>query len=129
VTFVIIDGLVITVASVGDSRCVLEAEGSIYHLSSDHRFDASKEEVDRVTESGGDVGRLNVVGGAEIGPLRCWPGGLCLSRSIGDQDVGQFIVPVPLVKQVKVYPVQFFTSASQEIYLICFDFYVFSFLL
>ncbi|XP_034597411.1 probable protein phosphatase 2C 15 isoform X2 [Setaria viridis] len=66
VTFVIIDGLVITVASVGDSRCVLEAEGSIYHLSSDHRFDASKEEVDRVTESGGDVGRLNVVGGAEL---------------------------------------------------------------
>jgi serine/threonine protein phosphatase PrpC len=58
--------------------------------------------VDRVTESGGDVGRLNVVGGAEIGPLRCWPGGLCLSRSIGDQDVGQFIVPVPLVKQVKL---------------------------
>jgi serine/threonine protein phosphatase PrpC len=44
VTFVIIDGLVITVASVGDSRCVLQAEGSIYHLSSDHRFDASKEE-------------------------------------------------------------------------------------
>jgi serine/threonine protein phosphatase PrpC len=44
VTFVIIDGLFITVASVGDSRCVLEAEGSIYHLSADHRFDASKEE-------------------------------------------------------------------------------------
>ncbi|KAF0932101.1 hypothetical protein E2562_008638 [Oryza meyeriana var. granulata] len=102
VTFVIIDGLVITVASVGDSRCVLEAEGSIYHLSADHRFDASKEEVDRVTESGGDVGRLNVVGGAEIGPLRCWPGGLCLSRSIGDQDVGEFIVPVPYVKQIKL---------------------------
>jgi serine/threonine protein phosphatase PrpC len=44
VTFVIIDGLIITVASVGDSRCVLEAEGSIYHLSSDHRFDENKEE-------------------------------------------------------------------------------------
>ena len=43
-TFVIIDGLVVTVASVGDSRCVLEAEGSIYQLSSGHRFDASKEE-------------------------------------------------------------------------------------
>jgi hypothetical protein len=40
----------------------------------------------------------------QIGPLRCWPGGLCLSRSIGDQDVGEFIVPVPLVKQVKVCP-------------------------
>lgn len=38
----------------------------------------------------------------QIGPLRCWPGGLCLSRSIGDMDVGEFIVPVPYVKQVKV---------------------------
>lgn len=34
--------------------------------------------------------------------MRCWPGGLCLSRSIGDVDVGEFIVPVPYVKQVKV---------------------------
>ncbi|XP_052153051.1 LOW QUALITY PROTEIN: probable protein phosphatase 2C 40 [Oryza glaberrima] len=102
VTFVIIDGYVVTVASVGDSRCVLEAEGTIYHLSADHRFDASEEEVGRVTECGGEVGRLNVVGGAEIGPLRCWPGGLCLSRSIGDQDVGEFIIPVPYVKQIKL---------------------------
>ncbi|KAK1305405.1 putative protein phosphatase 2C 15 [Acorus calamus] len=38
----------------------------------------------------------------KIGPLRCWPGGLCLSRSIGDMDVGEFIVPVPYVKQVKL---------------------------
>ena len=44
VTLVIIDGSVVTVASVGDSRCVLEAEGSIYYLSADHRFDASEEE-------------------------------------------------------------------------------------
>ncbi|KAL6838345.1 hypothetical protein ACP4OV_031849 [Aristida adscensionis] len=102
VTLVIIDGSVITVASVGDSRCVLEAEGAIYYLSADHRFDASEEEVGRVTECGGEVGRLNVVGGAEIGPLRCWPGGLCLSRSIGDQDVGEFIIPVPHVKQMKL---------------------------
>lgn len=39
---------------------------------------------------------------AQVGPLRCWPGGLCLSRSIGDTDVGEFIVPIPHVKQVKV---------------------------
>lgn len=103
VTFVIIDGWVVTVASVGDSRCILEsAEGSIYCLSADHRLDVNTEEVERVTASGGEVGRLNVAGGAEIGPLRCWPGGLCLSRSIGDMDVGEFIVPIPHVKQVKL---------------------------
>lgn len=102
VTLVIIDGSVVTAASVGDSRCVLEADGSIYYLSADHRFDACGEEVGRVTECGGEVGRLNVIGGAEIGPLRCWPGGLCLSRSIGDQDVGEFIIAVPFVKQIKL---------------------------
>ncbi|XP_076949644.1 putative protein phosphatase 2C 12 [Bidens hawaiensis] len=103
VTFVIIEGSIVTVASVGDSRCILEsADGAIYYLSADHRLDSNEEERERVTASGGEVGRLNTGGGTEIGPLRCWPGGLCLSRSIGDRDVGEFIVPVPYVKQVKL---------------------------
>ncbi|KAK9096902.1 hypothetical protein Sjap_022399 [Stephania japonica] len=102
-TLVIIDGMVVTVASVGDSHCVLEsADGTTYHLSADHRLEFNDQEVERVTISGGEVGRLNIAGGTEIGPLRCWPGGLCLSRSIGDKDVGEFIVPVPYVKQVKL---------------------------
>ncbi|KAK8601235.1 hypothetical protein V6N12_051076 [Hibiscus sabdariffa] len=96
------EGWVVTVASVGDSRCIFEsAEGGIYYLSADHRLDCNEEERERITACGGEVGRLNAGGGAEIGPLRCWPGGLCLSRSIGDMDVGEFIVPVPYVKQVK----------------------------
>ncbi|XP_022774161.1 probable protein phosphatase 2C 12 isoform X2 [Durio zibethinus] len=103
VTFVIIEGWVITVASVGDSCCIFESsEGGIYYLSADHRLECNEEERERITASGGEVGRLNTGGGAEIGPLRCWPGGLCLSRSIGDMDVGEFIVPVPYVKQVKL---------------------------
>ncbi|XAR61869.1 Phosphoprotein phosphatase [Bertholletia excelsa] len=103
VTFVIIEGWVITVASVGDSRCILEsAEGEIYYLSADHRLEFNIEEIERITASGGEVGRLNTGGGTEVGPLRCWPGGLCLSRSIGDMDVGEYIVPVPYVKQVKL---------------------------
>lgn len=102
-TFVIIDGWTITVASVGDSRCILDAQGrEVTLLTVDHRLEENAEERDRVTASGGEVGRLSIVGGAEIGPLRCWPGGLCLSRSIGDMDVGEFIVPVPHVKQVKL---------------------------
>ncbi|MCH86195.1 putative protein phosphatase 2C 12-like, partial [Trifolium medium] len=102
VTLVIIEGWVITVASVGDSRCILEpSEGGLHYLSADHRLDTNEEERVRITSCGGEVGRLNTGGGAEVGPLRCWPGGLCLSRSIGDMDVGEFIVPVPHVKQVK----------------------------
>ncbi|XP_042458477.1 probable protein phosphatase 2C 3 [Zingiber officinale] len=103
VTFVIIHGWTITVASVGDSRCILDAQGGVVSaLTVDHRLEENVEERERVTASGGEVGRLNIVGGAEIGPLRCWPGGLCLSRSIGDMDVGEFIVPIPYVKQVKL---------------------------
>ncbi|XWS34990.1 hypothetical protein CRYUN_Cryun21dG0085700 [Craigia yunnanensis] len=102
-TFVIVDAWTVTVASVGDSRCILDTQGgAISSLTVDHRLEENVEERDRVTASGGEVGRLSIVGGAEIGPLRCWPGGLCLSRSIGDMDVGEFIVPIPYVKQVKL---------------------------
>nr|XP_023928149.1 probable protein phosphatase 2C 15 [Quercus suber]POE91161.1 putative protein phosphatase 2c 15 [Quercus suber] len=102
-TFVIVDGWTVTVASVGDSRCILDTQGgTVSTLTVDHRLEENVEERERVTASGGEVGRLSIVGGAEIGPLRCWPGGLCLSRSIGDMDVGEFIVPIPYVKQVKL---------------------------
>ncbi|KAF8401403.1 hypothetical protein HHK36_012342 [Tetracentron sinense] len=103
VTFVVIDGWTVTVASVGDSRCILDTQGGVVSLLTvDHRLEENAEERERVTASGGQVGRLNVFGGAGVGPLRCWPGGLCLSRSIGDMDVGEFIVPIPHVKQVKL---------------------------
>ncbi|KAH8500737.1 hypothetical protein Peur_042534 [Populus x canadensis] len=102
-TFVIVDRWTVTVASVGDSRCILDAQGgAVSSLTVDHRLEENVEERKRVTASGGEVGRLSIVGGVEVGPLRCWPGGLCLSRSIGDMDVGEFIVPVPYVKQVKL---------------------------
>ncbi|EPS58058.1 hypothetical protein M569_16758, partial [Genlisea aurea] len=103
VTFVIIKSWIITIASVGDSRCILESsDGGIHYLSADHRLDCNEEERKRIALSGGEVARINTGGGTEIGPLRCWPGGLCVSRSIGDNDLGEFIVPVPHVKQVKV---------------------------
>ena len=35
-----------------------------------------------------------------LGPLRIWPGGLCVARSIGDSDAGPHVVPMPSVKQV-----------------------------
>ncbi|KAL8155493.1 putative protein phosphatase 2C 5 [Apium graveolens] len=103
VTFVVIDGWTVTVASVGDSRCILDTQGGVVSLLTvDHRLEENVEERERVTASGGEVGRLNLCAGNEVGPLRCWPGGLCLSRSIGDTDVGEYIVPVPHVKQVKL---------------------------
>ncbi|OQU77838.1 hypothetical protein SORBI_3009G110300 [Sorghum bicolor] len=82
---------------VGDSRCILDTQGGeLQLLTMDHSLEENAEERERVTASGGEVGRL------KVGPLWCWPGGLCLSRSIGDMDVGEFIVPIPHVKQVKL---------------------------
>lgn len=102
-TFVVIDGWTVTVASVGDSRCILDSQvGGVAALTVDHRLEDNQEERERVMASGGEVGRLSFFGGCEVGPLRCWPGGLCLSRSIGDMDVGEYIVPIPYVKQVKL---------------------------
>eukprot|EP00250_Pteridium_aquilinum_P015459 c22592_g1_i1 orf=336-1646(-) len=103
VTFVVIDRWTVTVACVGDSRCILDPQGGeVSTLTVDHRLEDNEEERERVTKSGGEVGRLSIAGGTEIGPLRCWPGGLCLSRSIGDLDIGEYIVPIPHVKQIKL---------------------------
>ena len=35
-----------------------------------------------------------------FGPLRMWPGGLCLSRAIGDYDVGTNVLCAPHIQQV-----------------------------
>lgn len=44
-TFVIIDGWTITVASVGDSRCILDAQGgNVSLLTVDHRLEENVEE-------------------------------------------------------------------------------------
>ena len=40
-------------------------------------------------------------GAPGLGPLRVWPGGLCVSRSVGDADAGPEIISLPHIKQVK----------------------------
>lgn len=66
-TFVLIDGWTVTVASVGDSRCILDTQGGVVSLLTvDHRLEENAEERERVTASGGEVGRLNIFGGNEV---------------------------------------------------------------
>jgi serine/threonine protein phosphatase PrpC len=43
---VVIDGWTITVASVGDSKCVLDSQGVVSDLTVDHRLDCNEEEYD-----------------------------------------------------------------------------------
>lgn len=63
----VIDGWTITAASVGDSRCILDShEGVISIMTVDHRLEENVEERERVTASGGEVGRLNLCGGQAV---------------------------------------------------------------
>ncbi|CAI9761969.1 unnamed protein product [Fraxinus pennsylvanica] len=77
-TFIVVDGWTVTVASVGDSRCILDAQScGISILTVDHRLEENSEEQvliwlpfifirERVTASGGEVGRLSIFGGTEL---------------------------------------------------------------
>lgn len=95
-----------TIGWVGDSRAVLgrcvEGQWSAIGLSKDHK-PMDPNEHDRILASGGSVGRslkeanarnVTAVAGSRCpvfcfgahptAPMRCYPGGLSLSRSIGD---------------------------------------------
>jgi hypothetical protein len=43
---------------------------------------------ERIKATGAEVAKIRLSGGIEVGPLRVWPGGLCLSRSI-EADQGK----------------------------------------
>ncbi|CAI5475252.1 unnamed protein product, partial [Closterium sp. Yama58-4] len=102
-TVAIVSGWTVTVAAVGDSRAILDTTGGgVTPLSLDHRFEVSEDECNRVLKEGGQLARLRTFDGTQLGPLRSWPGGLCVSRSIGDVDCGTFITPLPHVKQIQV---------------------------
>lgn len=80
------------VANVGDSRAVLgrvnNADLSVFHvdLSKDHKPNRSSETM-RILSAGGSVQASHVSSNkclVSVGPLRVWPGGLSVSRGIGD---------------------------------------------
>lgn len=43
-TIVVVDGWTVTVACVGDSRCILDSQGVVTNLTVDHRLDTNQEE-------------------------------------------------------------------------------------
>ena len=92
-TVVIVNGRNVTTAAVGDSLATLDVPNrkGTSRLSNEHRLDCSDGERKRIVESGGEVRPTEVEDGPNgerrgVGPLRVWPGGLAVSRSIGDRD-------------------------------------------
>ena len=61
-------------------------------MSGNHRLDDTKGERERVEAAGSNVSQ-SLLDGKPVGPMRVWPGGLAMSRSIGDHEVS--ITPPP----------------------------------
>jgi serine/threonine protein phosphatase PrpC len=106
VTVCIVIGDLVTVANVGDSAAVLDTGCSMLELTDSHRIQTHDAERSRLKAAGCLIAQLGFhlegpakPGDPGVGPLRIWPGGLCVSRSVGDVDAGPEIVPVPHVKQ------------------------------
>lgn len=71
-------------------------------MSGNHRLDDNKDEQQRILQHGGELAPVHYEGEGYVGALRVWPGGLAMSRSIGDVRAGELVTAVPDVKQVRV---------------------------
>eukprot|EP00798_Chlamydomonas_sp_ICE-L_P005307 gene5307-18551_t len=109
VTAVVTTGWLVTVANTGDSAAIIDTGSTIVEVTRSHRIHTNTEEQARLRAAGCNLASLgfHLQGPAKakekgVGPMRIWPGGLCVSRSIGDLDAGKEVVPVPHIRQFLV---------------------------
>lgn len=86
-TVAVITDWLLTVGSVGDSKAVLDTGSQFMEVSPEHRVEHHRAEQDRLRAAGTYLAPISIYmdGAAEpdepgYGPLRAWPGGLCVSR-------------------------------------------------
>lgn len=108
-TIIIVTDWLVTSVNLGDSHAYLDTGSQLIRLTSDHRVAVNKADRKRVELSGAVVAPVSMSGCGPadaynngLGPLRVWPGGLSISRAIGDFDVGPSIIPYGYVTQVMV---------------------------
>lgn len=100
-TVAMVIGWELIVANVGDSIAILDTGTEVLQVSGNHRLSDNTAEVERIEASGGEVA-TSTVDGKPAGPIRVWPGGLAMARSIGDVDAGERVLADPEVKQVTI---------------------------
>lgn len=104
-------GWMLTIANVGDSEVFLDERAKIIEMTCCHKVNDNKEEQERLKAGGMLIKPLSkrrrcgppMEGEPGVGPLRAWPGGIAMSRSLGDIDCGPHILPMPHIRQV-FYP-------------------------
>lgn len=110
VTVALLSGWLLTIANIGDSECFMDVGNrKEYELTTSHKIDTNRGEQSRLKAVGKTVRPLSqdLFQPAEddeqgVGPMRVWPCGLAVSRSIGDYDCGCEITAAPHVRQVEV---------------------------
>jgi len=78
-TVAVVLGRLVTVAAVGDSLACLDTLNAVHKLSAEHRVASHAGERARILAAGGSVAPAS-----DEGTLRVWPGGLAVSRAMGD---------------------------------------------
>ncbi|CAD7701369.1 unnamed protein product [Ostreobium quekettii] len=109
ITVALVGGWMLTVANLGDALGFLDTGTHIVDMTVTHRLHDSKLEQGRLLKAGVSVApmSLSLSGPAKHGEegsgyLRVWPGGLAVSRSMGDIDVRPEVVCLPHIRQVVV---------------------------
>jgi serine/threonine protein phosphatase PrpC len=90
-------GRLVTVAACGDSLAVLDTLTTVQKLSPEHRAQTHAGERARVIAAGAHVGSAT-----DEGTLRVWPGGLAVTRAIGDAAAKPAVCAHPEVSQCYV---------------------------
>lgn len=93
---IVVDNRELWCANVGDVQVMYADHDGYTMLSTSHRLSESPSERAKVLRNGGIISRLDGPSGHR-GPLRMWPGGLQMSRSLGDVDCRPMISHVPAV--------------------------------
>lgn len=112
VSVVLVCGWMITTANVGDSEVFLDGRAKIIEMTCCHKVNDNKQEQNRLLAAGLVVKPLSKKnrygpprdGEEGVGPLRAWPGGIAMSRSLGDMDCGPHILPMPHIRQIVIPP-------------------------
>jgi len=102
-TVAFLHGWTLVCGNVGDSLIYIDTGKQVDVVSADHRLDNNPGEIQRLVSRGQLVhAMLHRRTHRPVGPLRAWPGGLCMSRSIGDLDVGPHILALPEVMNIQL---------------------------
>lgn len=96
-TCVFVSAHAIDVANVGDSEAYLfTPDGKAHPLIEDHRVDTcALHEQTRVINAGGKLRQARDARGMPRGPMRVFPGGLAMTRTIGDADASTAVIHTP----------------------------------